>query len=182
MWRLLFLSSEQSVQFSRSFVSDSLWPHGCSTPGFPVHHQPLEPAQTHVHWVGDAIQPSHPLVPSSSYLQSFPASGSFPMSRFFTSGGQSIGVSASTSGFSVNIQDWFPFRIEWFDLLAVQGILRVFSNTTVQKDQFFLWCLALFIVQLSHPYMTTAKPIALTRQNFVCKKCLYFLISCLGLS
>ena len=79
-------------------------PMDCSTPGLPVHHQPPEFTQTHVHWVDDAIQPSHSVVPFS-HLQSFPASGSFPMSQFFTSGGQSIGVSASASDLPVNTQD-----------------------------------------------------------------------------
>ena len=98
-----------STQFS-SVTSNSLWLHGlhCSTPGFPVYHQLLELAQTCVYWVGDAIQPSHSLSsPFFSWLQSFPASGSFPMSQFFTSGGQSIGVSASASVLPMNIQDWF---------------------------------------------------------------------------
>ena len=91
----------------------------CSMPGFPVHNQLLEPAQTHVCRIGDAIQPSHFLVvPFSSCLQSFPASGSFPRSHFFASGGQIIGASASV--LPMNIQGWFP-RIDWFDLLAVQG-------------------------------------------------------------
>ena len=76
-------------------------PMDCSTPGFPVHHQLPKLTQTHVHRVGDAIQLSHSL----SCLQSFPASGSFPMSQFFTSGGQSIGVSASASVLPMNIQD-----------------------------------------------------------------------------
>ena len=84
-------------------------PMHCSTPGFPVHHQLLELAQTHVHQVGNAIQPSHPVVPFSSCFQSFPASASFPMSQFFTSGGQSIGASASV--LPVNIQDWFPLQL-----------------------------------------------------------------------
>ena len=76
---------------------------------FPVLHYLLELAQTHVHWVDDAIQPSHPLSsPFSSCLQSFPASGSFPMTQFFTSGGQSIGSSASTSVLPMNTQDWSP--------------------------------------------------------------------------
>ena len=75
----------------------------CSAPNFPVHHQLPEFAQIHVHQVSDAIQPSHPLVPFSSCLQSFPASESFPMSQFFASGGQSIGASASV--LPVNIQD-----------------------------------------------------------------------------
>ena len=78
----------------------------CSTPGFPVHHQLLELAQTQVHLVGDAIQPSHPLgVPFSSCPQSFPESGSLPVSQFFASGGQSIGASAVASVLPVNIQD-----------------------------------------------------------------------------
>ena len=80
-------------------------PMNCSMPGLTVHHQLPEPTQTHVHRVGDGIQPSHPLVPFFSCLQSFPASGSFHMRKFFTSGGQSIGVSASTSVLPMNIQD-----------------------------------------------------------------------------
>ena len=97
-------------QFSRSVVSDSLQPHGLSTPGLAVHHQLLELAQTHVHCVGDAIQPSisSSVIPFSSCLQSFPASGSFQMSQFFTSDGQSIGVSAATSVLPLNTQEWFP--------------------------------------------------------------------------
>ena len=83
----------------------------CSTPGFPVHHHLPELAQTQVHWVSDVIQPSHPVIPFSSRLQSFPASGSFPISQLFTSGGQSIGVSASTSVLPMNIQDWFPLGL-----------------------------------------------------------------------
>ena len=78
----------------------------CSTPVFPVNLQLPELAQTHVHQVGDAIQPSHPLLsPSPPSTQSFPASGSFPMSQFFASGGQSVGVSASASYLPGNIQD-----------------------------------------------------------------------------
>ena len=81
----------------------------CSTPGSPVFHCLPEFAQTHVHWVSDAIQPFHPLVtPFSSCPQSFPASGSFPMSWLFTSGSQSIGASALTSVLPANIQGWFP--------------------------------------------------------------------------
>ena len=79
----------------------------CSTPGFPVQHQLPKLAQTHVDWIGDAIQPSHPVVPFSC-LQSFPASGSFLVGQFFASGGQNIGTSASTSVLSMNFQDWFP--------------------------------------------------------------------------
>ena len=83
-------------------------PINCSTPDLPVHHQLPESTQAHVHWVSDAIQPSHPVVPFSSCPLGeglFPASGSFPMSQLFASGGQSIGVSASTSVLPVNTQD-----------------------------------------------------------------------------
>ena len=98
-----------SVQFSSIA---QLYPILCdpsdgSTPGFPVHHQLLELAQTHVHQVGDAIQLPHPLSsPSPPALNLFPASGSFPVSQFFTSGGQNIGASASASVLLMNIQDW----------------------------------------------------------------------------
>ena len=99
-----------SVQFS-SVTQSCLTlcdPMNRSMPGLPVHHQPLEPTQTHDHWVGDAIQPSQSsVVPFSSCLQSLPASGSFQMSQLFASGGQSIGVSASISVL-LNTQDWCP--------------------------------------------------------------------------
>ena len=84
-------------------------PLDCSMPGFLVYHQLPELAHTHVHWVGDAIQPSHPLAPFSSCPQSFPASGSFPMSWLFASGDQSVGVSASV--IAMNIQGWFPLEL-----------------------------------------------------------------------
>ena len=112
-------------------------PMDCSTPGFPVHHQLLEFTQTHVLWVGDAIQPSHPLSSFSSCLQSFPASGSFPVSQLFTSGGQSIGVSASTSVFPMNTLDWYPLGWTGWISLHSKGLSRVFYNTIVQKHQFF---------------------------------------------
>ena len=90
-------------------------PMDCSTPGFPVLQYIPEFAQTHAHWIGDAIQPSHPLSekPFSFHLQSSPASGSFPMSQFFASCGQSIGVSASTSVPQMNIHDWFPLGLTY---------------------------------------------------------------------
>ena len=99
----------------------------------------LELAQTHVHWAGDAIQPSHPLSsPSPAFnLQSFPASGAFPMSQLFASGGKSIGDSASASVFPMNIQVWFPLGWTGWISLQSRGLSRVFSNTTVQKHQFF---------------------------------------------
>ena len=95
-------------------------------------------AQTHVHWVSDAIQPSHLLaVPFSSHLQSFPASGSFQMNQFFASDGQSIGALASASVLPMNIQDWLPLGLTGWISLQSKGLSRVFSNTTVQKHQFF---------------------------------------------
>ena len=91
-------------------------PMNCSTPGLPVHHQLPESTQTHVHRVGDIIQPSYPLLsPSPRAPQSLPASGSFPMSQLLASGSQSIGVSAS---------GLISFSMDWLDLLAVQGTLK----------------------------------------------------------
>ena len=116
-----------------------LWdPVDYSTPGFLVLYYLLEFAQTHVYCVSDAIQPSHPLSsPSSPCLQSFPASGSFLMSQLFTSGGQSIGASTSTSVLLMNIQDWFPLGLTGLISLPSKGLSRVFSNTTVRRYQFF---------------------------------------------
>ena len=115
-----------SVQFSSVTQSCPTFcdPMDCSTPGFPVHHQLPEPAQTHVHQVGDAIQPSHPLLSPSP-----PASPS--------SGGQSTRASASASFLPMNIQDWFPLGWTGWISLQSKGLPRVFSNTTVQKHQFF---------------------------------------------
>ena len=114
-----------------------------STPGFPVHHQLLEFTQTHVHWVSDAPTISSFVIPFSSHLRSFPASGSFQMSQLFTSGGQSIGVSASTSVLPMNIQDWSPLGWTGWISLQSKGVSRV-SNTTIQKNQFFAAQLSLW--------------------------------------
>ena len=104
-------------------------PMNCSMPGFPVLHYLPEFTQTHVHWVGDAIQPSHPLSSLLLGLQSFPASGSFLVSRLFASSAQIIGASASSSVLPMNIQDWFP--LGWTGLICLQskGLSRVSSNT-----------------------------------------------------
>ena len=107
-------------------------PMHSSTPGFPVLYNLLQFAQTRVHWVDDAIQP----VPFSSLLHSFPASGSFPMSQFFASGGQSVGVLAS-SALPVNIQDWFPWGLAGLISLLSKELSRVFSSPTIWKHQFF---------------------------------------------
>ena len=127
----------------------------CSTPGFPVHHQLSELAQTYVHQVSDAIQPSHPVVPFSSRRQSFPASGSFLVSQFFAWGGQSIVVSDSALVLPRTIQDWFPLGWTGWISLLFKGLSRDFSNTTVQKHQFFGAQPSLWIN--SHLYMTTGK-------------------------
>ena len=129
-WEVQFSSVTQSCQTLSN-------PMNRSMPGLPVHHQVPEFTQAHVHWVGDAIQPSHIVIPFSSCLQSFPASGSFQMSQLFSSGGQSIGVLASASVLPMNTQDWSP--LGWTSWISLQskGLSRVFSNTTIQKHQFF---------------------------------------------
>ena len=133
----------------------------CSMPGFPIHHQLPELTQTLVHRVSDAIQSSHPVIPFSSHLQSLPASESFPISQSFTSGGHSIGVSASASVLPVNIQDCFPLGLtDWISLQS-KRLSREFSNTTVQKHQFFGTQLSVL-----YPYMTTGKTIPLTRWTY----------------
>ena len=123
-----------SVQFSRSVVSDSWWPVNRSTPGLPVHHQLSGSTQTHVHWAGDAIQPSHPLSsPSPPALNLI-----FPSIRIFSNeSALHIGVSALASFLPVNTQDWSPS--DWTGWISLQskGLSRVFSNTTFQKHQFF---------------------------------------------
>ena len=112
-------------------------PMNCSTPGLPVHHQLLEFTQTHVHWVGDATQPSHPLSsPSPPALNLFQHQ-SFPMSQDFTSGGQNIGDSTSISVLPMNTQDWSPLGWPGWISLQSKGLSRVFSNATVQKHQIF---------------------------------------------
>ena len=143
-----------SVQFSHSVVSDFLWRHGlqhsrppCPSPTPRAYSNSCPPSM----WCHPTISSS--VIPFSSHLQSFPASGSFLTSQFFTSGGQSIGVSASTSVLPMNIQNWFP-KIDWLDLLAVQGTLKSLLQHHISKTS-ILWCSAFFIVQLSHPYMTT---------------------------
>ena len=127
-----------SVQFSHSVVSDSLRPQG-------LQHTRLRcPSPTPracsnscllSWWCHPTISSS--IVPFSSCLQSFPASGSFQISQFFSSGGQSIGASASASVLSMNFQDWFPLGLTGWISLQSKGFSRVFSNTTVQKHQFF---------------------------------------------
>ena len=117
--------------------------------------------QTHVHWVGDAIQPSYPLPSPSPAFNLSQHQGIFQW-VFFSSGGQSIGVSASASALPMNIQDWFPLGLTGLIFLQSSRLSRVFSNTTVQKAS-ILQCSVFFMVQFLNPYMTTGKTIALSR-------------------
>ena len=127
-----------SVQFSCSVVSDSLRPHGWQHARLPC---PSPPPRIHPNscplslWCHPTISSS--VIPFSSCLQSFPASGSFQMSQLFASGGQSTGVSASTSALPMNTQDWSPLGWTGWISLQFKTLSRVFSNTTVQKLQFF---------------------------------------------
>ena len=138
----------------------------CSTPGLPVHHQLPEPAQTHVHWVSDAIQPSHPLSSFSPTVFNLSQHQGLFQWVFFASGDQSIGISASASVLPMNIQDWFPLELTGLISLQSKRLSRVFSNPTVQKRS-ILWHSVFFRVQLSHPHITTGKTIASTRWTFV---------------
>ena len=133
----------------------SLQPMDCSMSGLTVHHQLTEFTQTHVHWVGDAIQPSHPssVIPFSSHLQSFPPKGPFPMSQIFASGGQRIAVSASASVLPMNNQDWFPLGWTGWISLQSKGLSRVFFNTTIQKHQFFGTQLSLWSISHIHTWL-----------------------------
>ena len=157
-------------------MSDSLQPHGLQHARLPRPSPSTRVCSNACplsRWCHPTISSS--VAPVSSHLPSFPASGSFPMSQFFASDGQSIGVSASASILPMNIQDWFPLRLTGWISLQSKGLSRTFSNTTLQKHQFkkkkasILRRSAFFTVQLSHPYMTTGKAIALTRRTFVGK-------------
>ena len=133
-----FHSTVLQISWQKHICPTICDPTDCSTPGLPVHCQLLEfysnscPLSWRCH---PTILPS--TVPFSSCLQSFPASGSFPMSQLFASGGQSIGVSASISALPMNTQDWSPLGWTGWISLQSKGLSRVFSNTIVQKHQFF---------------------------------------------
>ena len=130
--------SQSVSQFSHSVVSDSLWPHGLQRARLPCP-SPTPRAYSNSHplswWCHPTISSS--VIPFSSHLKTFPASGSFQISQFFAPGGQSIGVSASASVLTMNTQDWSPLRWTGWVSLQSKGLSRVFSNTTVQKHQFF---------------------------------------------
>ena len=127
----------------------------CSIPNFPALYYLLEFAQTHVHWVSDATQPSDPWSPSSPVLNIPQHQIFLPLSWLFTSGG--IRLSKEYSGL-------IYFRIDWFNLLAVQGTLKSLLHHH-SSNASIIWRSAFFTVQLSHPYITTGKTIALTRQG-----------------
>ena len=136
MW-LLWAHQLSSIQFSHSVVSNSLQPHRlqhvrhpCPLPTPKVCSNSCPSSQ----WCHPTISSS--VVPFFSHLQSFPAWGSFPVSQFFTSGGQSIGISASASVIPMNTQDWFPLGFTGWVSLQSKGLSRVFFNTTVQKHLF----------------------------------------------
>ena len=162
------LHQVSSIHFSHTVMSDSLRPHGlqharllCPSPTPGVHPNSCPLSQ----WCHPAISSS--VVPFSSYPQSLPASESIPTSQFFPWGGQSIEVSALASVLPKNTQDRSPL-VDWLDLLAVQGTLKSLlqhhsSKASIHRHSAF------FTVQLSHPYMTTGKTIALTRWTFVGK-------------
>ena len=142
------------------------YPMECSTPGLPAHHQLPDFTQIHVPWVGDAIQPSHPLSsPSPPVLNLSQDQGLF---KWVSSSYQ---VEYWSFSFNISLSNEHPglisFRMDWMDLLTVQGTLKDLQHHSSKAS--ILLCSAFFIVQLSHPYMTTRKTIALTRQTFVDK-------------
>ena len=141
----------------------------CSTPGLPVHHQLLELTQTHVHWVSDTIQPSHPLLsPSPLSFNLSHHQGLFQwVSSWSFKNWSWIGASASAWVLPMNIQDWFPLGWTGWISLQSRGLSRVFFNTKFKR--LILWCSALFMAQLSYLYMTTGKIRALTVRIIVGK-------------
>ena len=136
--KMVITSGDEGVQFSHSVVSDSLRPRGPQHARLPC---PSPAPRTYSNscplsdWCHPTISSS--VIPFSSCLQSFPAPGSFLMSQFFASGGQSIGASVSASVLSMNIQDWFPLGLTGWISLQSKGLSKVFSSATVQKHQFF---------------------------------------------
>ena len=156
------------VQFSQSLVFNSLWPHElqharspCPSPTPRVYPNSCPYGR----WYHPAISSS--VVPFSSCPQSFPASGSFPMSQLFTWGGQSIGVSTSTSVLPMNAQDWLPLGWTGWISLQSKGLLSLLQHHSSKAS--ILRHSAFFTVLLLHPYVTTGKNIALTRRAFVNK-------------
>ena len=154
------MSSSSVSQCSCSVMSDSLRSHGLHMPGFPVHHQLPEHTQTHVHHVGDAIQPSHPLSFLSLSPSKIEVPSIFPNIRLFSNELVLCIRCTKFWSFSFNISPFneysglISFRMGWFGILAVQGILKSLLQHHSSKAS-ILQCSAFFIVQLSHLYMTT---------------------------
>ena len=142
----------------------------CSMPGFPVLQQLLKLAQTHIHWVHDTIQPSHPLLSPSP--PAFNVSQRQGLFQWVSSLHQVARVLKWSFSFSISPSNEYSglisFRMDWLDLLAVQGTLKSLLQYHGSKAS-ILWCWAFFTVQLSHPYMTTGNTVALTRWTFVGK-------------
>ena len=163
-------------------MSDFLWPHGLQHSRLP-YPSPTPRACSNScpssQWCLPTISSS--VVPFSSHLQSFPASGSFPMSQLFTSGRQSIGASTSASVLPMNIQDWFPLGLTGLISLQSKGLSRVFSNNTVQKHQFSSAKLSLWSNSLIHTWLLE-KPLFWLDGPLSAKWRLSFLICCLGFS
>ena len=158
-----------SVQFSCPVVSISLWPHGLQHARHPCPSPTPRVTQTHVHWVSDAIQPSHPLLPPSP--PAFNLSQHQGLFQWVDTSHQMakvVRVSASASVLPLNIQDFISLRMDWLDLLAIQGTLKSLLQHHSSKAS-ILQHSAFFIVQFSHPYMTTEETIVLTIQTFVGK-------------
>ena len=166
--RTKVLVEGQSVSSVAQWCPTLCNPIDCSTPGFPVHHQLPELAQNHVHWVGDAIQPSHPLLSPSPRAIIFPSIRIFSNESVLWSGGPNTGASASASFLPRTIQDWFPLGLIGFISLKWNRLLRVFSNTTVEKHQFFSVQLSLWSNSCIYTWLLT-EAIALTGWTFVSK-------------
>ena len=149
-------------------MSDSCDPMDFSTPGLLVHHQLPEFTQIHVYWVGDAIQPSYPLSsPSPLAFHLSQHQGLFQWVGFLHQVAKVLEFQLQHHP-SNEYSRLISFRIDWFDFLAVQGTLKSLLQRHSSKTS-VLWCSAFFMAQLSHPYITTGKTIALTRWNFVSK-------------
>ena len=155
-------------QLSHSVVSNSLWSHGLQHARFPCP-SPTPGACLNLCPSSQGCQPtiSSSVILFSSCLQTFPALGTFPMSQFFPSGGQTIRASASASVLPLNIQDCFPLGLTGWISLQSKGLSRVFQHHSLKAS--ILRCSVFFMVQLSHPYSTAGKTIALTRRTFVSK-------------
>ena len=139
----------------------------CSTPGFPVLHHLPEFTQIHIHWVGDAIQPSYPLLPPSPPAFNLSQQRIFFNELALASGGQRIGASTSASVLPMKTQSWFSLGLTGLTSLQSKWLKSLLQHHILKAS--IAWCSAFFMVQLSHPYTTTGKTIALTRWTFVGK-------------